>query len=89
MGDLGIDTAVESLGDGRYRGTLSKEWEIWGPMGGYVAAVAFRAAGAESVFPRPASFACHYLVRRVVRRRRPARHAVADDTSRRARTGSR
>jgi len=61
MGDLGLDTAVEPLGDGRYRGTLSKEWEIWGPMGGYVAAVAFRAAGAESAFPRPASFACHYL----------------------------
>jgi acyl-CoA thioesterase II len=61
MGDLGTDTAVEPLGDGRYRGTLSKEWEIWGPMGGYVAAVAFRAAGAESAFPRPASFACHYL----------------------------
>jgi acyl-CoA thioesterase-2 len=61
MGDLGIDTEVEPLGDGRYRGRLSKEWEIWGPMGGYVAAVALRAAGAESVFPRPASFACHYL----------------------------
>lgn len=61
MADLGVDTAVESLGDGRYRGTLSKEWAIWGPMGGYVAAVAFRAAGAESAFARPASFACQYL----------------------------
>jgi len=61
MGDLGLDTAVDALGDGRYRGVLSKDWEIWGPMGGYVAAVAFRAAGAESAFPRPASFACHYL----------------------------
>ena len=61
MADLGADTAVEPLGDGRYRGWLTKEWEIWGPMGGYVAAVAFRAVGAESVFPRPASFACHYL----------------------------
>src|SRR6478672_9318489 len=61
MGDLGLDTAVEALGDGRYRGALSKDWEIWGPMGGYVAAAALRAAGAESAFPRPASFACHYL----------------------------
>jgi len=61
MGDLGVDTAVEPLGHGRYRGTLSKEWEIWGPMGGYVAAMAFRAAGEESAFRRPASFACHYL----------------------------
>jgi acyl-CoA thioesterase-2 len=60
MGDLAIDTAVEG-GDGRYRGTLSKEWEIWGPMGGYVASYAMRAAGAESAFARPASFFCHYL----------------------------
>lgn len=61
MGDLERDTAVEPLGDGRYRASLSKEWEIWGPMGGYVASVALRAAGAESAFPRPASFSCHYL----------------------------
>lgn len=61
MADLGVDTAVEPLGDGRYRGTLSKAWEIWGPMGGYVAAVAFRAAGVETAFARPASFSCHYL----------------------------
>ncbi len=61
MGDLETDTAVEALGDGRYRATLSAEWEIWGPMGGYVAAVAIRAAGAESPFLRPASFTCQYL----------------------------
>ncbi|HEY2813157.1 MAG TPA: thioesterase family protein [Acidimicrobiales bacterium] len=61
MADLGIDTAVESCGDGRYRATLSNAWEIWGPMGGFVASVALRAAGAETVFPRPASFTCHYL----------------------------
>ncbi len=30
-------------------------------MGGYVAAVALRAAGAASPFSRPASFFCHYL----------------------------
>jgi acyl-CoA thioesterase-2 len=61
MADLGVDTAVEALGDCRYRAALSEDWEIWGPMGGYIAAVAFRAAGEESTFPRPASFACHYL----------------------------
>ena len=37
------------------------DWEIWGPCGGYVAALALRAAGAESPFARPASFFCHYL----------------------------
>jgi acyl-CoA thioesterase-2 len=61
MGDLAADTAVERVDDGRYVGRLSDDWEIWGPMGGYVAAVAVRAAGAESPFDRPASFACQYL----------------------------
>lgn len=64
MGDLAIDTAVEPRGagdDGRYVATLSPDWEIWGPMGGYVAACALRAAGASSPHPRPATFSCHYL----------------------------
>ncbi|MEA3075409.1 MAG: acyl-CoA thioesterase [Actinomycetota bacterium] len=61
MGDLGLDTAVERAGDDRFTATLSREWEIWGPMGGYVASVALRAAGAVSPFARPASFFCHYL----------------------------
>jgi acyl-CoA thioesterase II len=61
VGDLASDTAVESVGGGRYAALLSRDWEIWGPMGGYVAAIALRAAGAESPFARPASFFCHYL----------------------------
>ena len=61
MGNLATDTAVESVGDGHYTAQLSREWEIWGPMGGYVAAIALRAAGAASPFARPASFFCHYL----------------------------
>jgi acyl-CoA thioesterase II len=60
MGDLAVDTTVTGA-DGRYRAVLSRDWEIWGPNGGYVAAIALRAAGAASPFPRPASFACHYL----------------------------
>ncbi len=61
MGDLAVDTAVEAVGDGHYVARLSGHWEIWGPMGGYVAAVALRAAGAASAFARPVSFFCHYL----------------------------
>ncbi|MEJ7584047.1 MAG: thioesterase family protein [Acidimicrobiales bacterium] len=61
MGDLADDTAVEASGDGSYRAVLSGDWEIWGPMGGYVAACALRAAGASSEHPRPAAFSCHYL----------------------------
>ena len=61
MGDLAVDTAVEDLGEGRFRATLSPDWEIWGPMGGYVAAIALRAAGATTQHPHPAAFSCHYL----------------------------
>jgi acyl-CoA thioesterase-2 len=61
VGELASDTAVEEVGDGLYRAELSREWEIWGPMGGYVAACALRAAGAASPFARPVSFFCHFL----------------------------
>ena len=62
-GDLATDTAVRAVDAdaGRYQADISSAWEIWGPMGGYVAGVALRAAGAASPFTRPASFSCHYL----------------------------
>ena len=61
MGDLGQDTAVEHVDQGRFRAKLSAEWEIWGPMGGYLASTALRAVAATTPFARPASFFCHYL----------------------------
>jgi acyl-CoA thioesterase II len=61
MGDIALQTAVVLEDDGRYRAMVHRDWEIWGPCGGYVAAIALRAAGAESPFARPASFFCHYL----------------------------
>lgn len=61
MGDVALDTATEPLGHGRHRAMVHGDWEIWGPCGGYVAAIALRAAGAESPLLRPASFFCHYL----------------------------
>jgi len=60
MGDLGDDTAIEGS-DGRYRARLSRDWEIWGPNGGYLAVVALRAAGAHTPLRRPATFSCHFL----------------------------
>jgi acyl-CoA thioesterase-2 len=60
VGDFSIDTAVEGE-NGRYVAHLSQDWEIWGPNGGYTAAIALRAAGAATTLRRPASFACHYL----------------------------
>lgn len=61
MASFLADTAVERTGTGRYRAALSPDWAVWGPNGGYVAAIALRAALAESRLPRPASLACHFL----------------------------
>ena len=61
MGDIERQTAVEPAGDGRFTAMVHADWEIWGPCGGYVAALALRAAGAASHLARPASFFCHYL----------------------------
>ena len=61
-GDLASDTSLDPVGapgSGRFEAKLSEAWEIWGPMGGYVAATALRAAGEVSPFARPASFSCH------------------------------
>src|SRR3990167_3208049 len=61
MGRFHQDTALADV-DGVLTATLSRDWEIWGPNGGYVAAIALRAAG--SLAPeghRPASFSCQYL----------------------------
>ena len=60
MGDLERDTRLMG-GGGRYTITLSKDREIWGPHGGYMAAVALRAAGLEAAIKRPVSIACHFL----------------------------
>lgn len=61
MGDLEHDTAIERVAEGRYRARISSDWALWGPVGGYVAAIALRAAGAHAAMPLPASLSCHYL----------------------------
>lgn len=60
MGDFDRDTAVTGAG-GQYSAHLSRDWEIWGPNGGYVAAIALRAAGRATPLRRPASFSAHFL----------------------------
>jgi acyl-CoA thioesterase-2 len=60
MGDLALDTAVEGS-DGHYTANVSRDWEIWGPNGGYIAAIALRAAGAYSRFDRPVTLVGHFL----------------------------
>lgn len=63
MGALGEDTAVEPIGgeSGRFRHKLRRDWQVWGPNGGYIASVALRAAGLCTPLPRPASFSCLFL----------------------------
>lgn len=64
MGALGSDTAVsgESAdGLGRYTANVSRDWEIWGPNGGYLAAIALRAVGVHSGRARPASISVQFL----------------------------
>jgi acyl-CoA thioesterase len=61
MDDFVEQTALEEIGERRYRAVLDSDWMTWGPLGGYVAAIALRAAGAATSFDRPASFACQYL----------------------------
>jgi acyl-CoA thioesterase len=61
MSTLEQTTAVLPIGDGRYRGDISEEWKMWVPVGGYLASIALRAAGAHSSLARPASLSCHYL----------------------------
>jgi acyl-CoA thioesterase II len=60
MGDFERDTRVTGSG-GSHRATLSEDWNIWGPNGGYLAAIALRAVGREAQVPRPASFHAHFL----------------------------
>jgi acyl-CoA thioesterase-2 len=60
VGDFEVDTRVERDGE-QFVARLSRDWEVWGPNGGYVASIALRAAGAASRFRRPASFSAHYL----------------------------
>jgi acyl-CoA thioesterase-2 len=60
MGDFEQDTRLVGE-NGRYTATLSRDWEIWGPNGGYLASIALRAAGAEAAIQRPACFAGQFL----------------------------
>jgi acyl-CoA thioesterase len=58
--DLEAATALAGE-DGAYSVALSKDWEIWGPNGGYLGAIALRAAGRLAEIQRPVSFYCHFL----------------------------
>ncbi len=59
--DLDEATRVSSGKGDRLTAALSAAWEIWGPNGGYLAAVALRAAAVHAQIRQPASLYCHFL----------------------------
>jgi len=61
---LAADTALEPIGDGCWRGTISKRWWIIsGPYGGYIAAMLMRALelAVDDTERPPRSFTVHFL----------------------------
>ncbi|HEY4332271.1 MAG TPA: thioesterase family protein [Ilumatobacteraceae bacterium] len=61
MGDLDIDTRLLATGPGSFAVELSADWEVWGPNGGYLAAIAMRAAGVTMARARPVSISAHFV----------------------------
>jgi acyl-CoA thioesterase len=61
VADIAADTELTPASNGTFERLLSRDWEIWGPNGGYVAALALRAAGASSGRARPANISVHFL----------------------------
>ena len=58
--DLKRDTAVV-VDKGHHSAQISPEWCVWSPQGGYLMAMALRAFGLATSFPKPLSLACHFL----------------------------
>jgi acyl-CoA thioesterase len=61
MSSLEQQTAVQQTGDGKYRAEIIEDWKMWVPVGGYLSAIALRAAQGSSTMFRPVSQTTHYL----------------------------
>jgi acyl-CoA thioesterase II len=57
------DSTEVSAGAEGLRASIDPEWMIWGPVGGYLASIALRAAGLHAEGHRPVSFSCQFLAR--------------------------
>lgn len=63
---MGIDrfdeaTRLTPSGVNGWTVDLPEAWGLWSPAGGFISALALRAAGEASGLPRPASMTCHFL----------------------------
>lgn len=63
MDDFVEATQVERVDARRWAVMIREDWALWGPAGGYLSALALRAAGEATPFTRPISFACQFLAR--------------------------
>ncbi|MQY05048.1 acyl-CoA thioesterase domain-containing protein [Actinomadura macrotermitis] len=58
---LAADTALEQIGEHLHQAVLPPDWAVWGPHGGFLAALALCAAGAHAPDARPLSIGCDFL----------------------------
>lgn len=60
--EFDADTAVDAVGMGSYRGTVTDRWSVAGrPNGGYLMAIALRAMGHATRHPDPMTMTAHFL----------------------------
>jgi len=60
MADFEKATTVNGAAEAGYA-ELDPAWCVWSPAGGYLMAIALRAAGRATGFSRPLSLSCHFL----------------------------
>ena len=59
--DFEIATRLTRLDEHVWSGLLREDWGLWGPAGGFVTALALRAAGEATEQARPVSMSCHFV----------------------------
>lgn len=61
MDDFEQATELTQQATQRFQIELTRDWALWGPAGGYLAALALRAASECTLLIRPISMACQYF----------------------------
>lgn len=59
--DFELATRLTKLEDLRWSALLREDWGLWGPAGGFVTALALRAAGEATDQARPVSMSSHFV----------------------------